>query len=1142
MTNISNLASYSLDGKLYVRVTMTTIEQKNKPTSDEIKKQHWNVETRTLTLDEMMGEISKGKAWLPATFSNGENGKPRLRLANFDKSCILVMDIDEGSYTMKEVCSFLKSQGLEPNFGYYTFSHNGKDKIRFRLGWVVGTIEKNSTHKILSKLLYTIIEKWVKQVRLNKEKVVRRPKGAILCMSLEETHDDKSSYNPVQLWQGTSKSQKTFVFHNNFLDIKNLVDTMYTFSSKGHKDRITKELREIGVSKIGYMSKGDVISKNMDCVDILHQSVINNVKDMGKTILCDDNGWDVSIWNYKEDVESMRINSQEFDGESFGTGDKSILYSRCKLLREMSETKKPIPGVDTNGHFLKRFITINLKFLADGRDILEETVVPHSDKPSSYWDNEFNKISTDTPPVKCCNFCPYASSCQYGQKTIVTAAQKSSFKDKKVIENIKVESISLEEAQNKTREYVDSLFNQHDEILNGWEYGTRRKFHHPGKAEIRKMQDDLQIKENEVSEMIIELLGKPFEDMNIYDKEFRNIIYKKAIRRPNCREMMNKWDETISLKSKIDKYLNGISEKAQNIGKNFNVLSVPVGVGKTRSIIDKLIDMSVNSKSSLNEDLHVCYAAPRHDLSDQFYDDLINGLKDKGMTHGEIEKLKIVRVYPRPKMLTTNEELEIQSLEEMGISTLRKIKSSMFKTQEMISKCSKFLSEEDKFRYLDFIIECEKYLDSRSKAQKANILICTHKYIQCVNIKNFINIDMIIIDEDMSKTMSSTVRYNMEVLDKMEELLKNRTYTFNGKTDCGFADLINIIETIKNSEPNKFYTFDSSEEICSEVGDNKVKLGMVDAKYKELALMRAQDRVNYLNLCQIKSYTINGNSVYLSFFDSLDVGDKSIIMMSANPSPEFILKKMTNKENINLMEVGYVDQKGTIIQTPFISASKQTLKNPEYVDGIKEIIKKYNPETEEVITFKSCENLFNEYGTTLHLGNTSGMNSISGKNIAVIGTYHINPQAINLFVAMFKENYSINEIELPKKRSIIYKGIEQSTTTYGYGNMRDYHIWYMYDEMIQAMGRARACRQDVKVLLISSLIYPQAEIKMDKINTEFKNSEYIPEIDLSFNSKDEIILKNLRKNSNIRYGVEKKEEKKTIIPIINDYFDDDLPF
>lgn len=1106
--DFNNYSSYKDNDNMFVNVTITKNGINHKPNADEIKEQHYNIENKLVSLKELVNLIKNGHAWLPATFSK-ESGKIRMRMSNFEKSGIIVMDIDNGAFDLMEIKRWLSSKNLCPNFGYYTFS-NRKGNYRYRLCWVVGTITNFSIMKSLSKIMYLIIDKWYKQRNLNTEKVVRRPSGAIMCMSLEEEHDDTSSYNPVQLWQGTN--QKSYLWHNDYLDIKNMIDVLYSMSNQ--TGRVKKELVEAGVSVAGFFIPNESLMIELEKVGEVYQSELSS--SCMKNIKID-------LFN---SINSSKKNQIKVDEKYVNDGgDKELLFSRCQLLREMRDTNNNIKGISSNGHNAKRFIAINLKFLDDGEDILLSTVCKHSDKSESYWIEDFNRIRTDTPPVKCSNFCPYCSSCMYGTKTIVSASKKNTFKDKEVIDNIKVDEITLDEAQNITKGFIDEIFDEQYEILNGWEYGVRKKRHHPGKLEIVDMYNKNFDLEDSLRQKISKYLGYNINSSDIYDSSLR-MNMEKSLRKnrdkiDEIKEIVDDWDKVISNSSKLNGYIKDISDRINSVNNKFNVVSVPVGVGKTRAVIDKIIDMCKNTKDYLESDLHVCYASPRHDLSNQFYDDLINGLMEAGFSDSEIENFKIVRVYPRPKMLNKKDETYIQSLEEMGISITKKIKYEYLKAKKDIDNRSAFMfkSSSELEKYINFVDECEKFLESRSKAQNANILICTQKYIQSANIKSFQNIHLVIIDEDMSKTMNSVVRYRMDILDKMEDRLKNKTYTYRNKTDCGFSDMINIIETLKNSEEGKFYTFDSEQEICSEVGDNKVKMGMVEAKYKALAEMRADDMVNYMSLCKIKSYYILNDSVYLSMFDSLNLGDKAVMMLSANPSPEFILNAMTNKEKVNMMEVGYVEQKGKIIQTPFISASKEKLNNSDYSNEIKKIVDKYNPNTEEIITFKNLKSSFTEYGTTLHLGNTSGMNSISGKNITVIGTYHINPYSVNLFAAMFKDNYSVSELELPKNRNIKYKGVEQSVFTYSFGNLRDYHIWYMYDEMIQAMGRARACRkQDVTVLLISSLIYPQAEIKHDKIDMKFNQSEYHNDIDEEQNIKDELILN--------RIGKSKKREKK----------------
>lgn len=1108
MININNLGCYLKDGKMYVNITMCKKEQKTKPSAEDIRKQHFNIENKTLSLNELMSEIKRGKAWLPAVFSEDENGKIRLRLKNFEKGCMVVMDIDNGQFTMPEIHKFLKDNGIEPNFGYYTFSHNGKDKIRFRLGWCVGTIKTVETSKMLSQLVYKILDKYTKKKHLNQEKKVRRPKGAIMALSLEEVEDDKSSYNPVQLWQGTSANQKTIVWHNDFIDLKKVIDTMYTFTDKTHYSRITNELKEMGIATISYTDAGTATSEDYECIDTIKQSTISNITDMGKFTMCDEKYWSFSLWNFKDNFDTnKRKYSVDFEGEYFGAGDKETLYNRCRLLREMRKDDF-IPGVDANGHYLKRFITVNLAFLADGEEIMKETVCNHSDKPETYWENEIQRIRTDTPPVKCEKFCPYSNQCKFGTKTICTAAQINSFKDEEVIQKREIEEITLEEGMQKTTEYVNSIFDKYEQIVNGWEYGTRKKRMHPGTVEIKNIEKDINTEEEKIKEEIINYyksIGEKKTIDKIYNKKMLEQLKEDTLKTNYAfyKNINSRISKCSVMRTTVNRYKKDIDDKKKELARDFTVIKVPVGVGKTRAFLNKIIDLCKTSECNLMDKVHVCYAAPTHNLAAQFEEDLLSGLIENGINN--ISSLHIVRIYPRPEMLDSKDEQEIQSLEAMGMSTTKKIKAIMHNTEERLNSKNKFnriINEEKRKQAESFIEECKLFLDSRAEAHDANILICTHKYLQTANIKDFGNIDLVCIDEDLCATSTNTSRFSIEVLEKMKEILETATYSYRGKEDCGFLDMVNIIQTLLDSEEDKFYTFDSSIELCSEISDKEVKYGMINAKYEELAKMRARDKINYMNLCKIKSYIKKGEAVYISNYETLDVGDKTLMMLSAYPSPDFVLERLTNKDNIKLMDVGYVKQTGKIIQTPYISASRTKLQSKKYIKQVIDIIKKYNPNTKEVITFKALKDSFDIFNKSMHLGATAGMNSISGQDLTVVGTYHINPYGINLFAAMFDKNYTVRELEFPRKRKVIFNGIEQQISTYSYGNLREYHIWYMFNEMLQAMGRARTCRTDATVLLVSSLIYPQAELKFDTIkfdeeitnNTEFGTENTIEDV------------------------------------------------
>ena len=1041
-----NLAVYKENGKIYVNVTITKNGTTKKPDAEQIRKQHYDVEELTLTLEQLNDKIKKGFAWLPATFSK-ENGKIRMRIANFEKSGIIVMDIDDGSFDLKELRKWLVSKDLAPNFGYYTFS-NRKGNYRYRLGWVVGTVKNSETMKALSQIMYNIIDKWYRQQNLNKEKVVRRPAGAIMCMSLEETHDDTSSYNPVQLWQGTN--QKAYVWHNDFLDLKNLIDVYYTLSQPS---RMKKELQKIGISVVGFFIPSESTENGLEKVDVINQSfcIGGSVKNTA-----------ISLYNV---IDSSKKADVKYDGDYVGSGDNNTLYSRCRLLREMKDSNAVINGISTNGHNAKRFICINLKFLKDGEEIMLDTVCNHSDKPESYWVEDFQRIRTDTPPVKCNKFCPYSNSCKYGNSTIAAAAQTYSYKNKDVQSHKGIEEISLDEAQQKVTGFIDEVFSSCNKISQE-------------RNELSELKMELMIKESEVGSILPVLCSK-------YGIENDEGAFKKLKRRSysvndkGLRDFVDAFENLDYQRKKYENKNKLYKSRKAALNDNLTVISVPVGVGKTKSVLDKMAE---------NPDVKVIYAAPSHKLADQFYEDLIDAFYKAG-----VKMPNIVRMHKRPEMLNKKQEREISELERMGISVTRKIKGIYEWTKKSYQGVVKNMkSNEEKIKYETFLEEAEKYLESRENSHKADIIICTHKYIQLTNPASYAKMDLLVIDEDMCKTATSESNISISVLEEMESILRTENYELSDGSFGSFKDIINIIEYILNAEDDKIYTFDSSVEVCSEVLNDKVKMGMTIAKYNKMSELRSVHKLNFLNLCKIKAFMKHKDNIKLVFFDKLNCKDMATIMLSANPSPEFVLKAITDKSNVILKETGYVKQSGKIIQC-LSGAYKKDLDKPGYADRVKEIISKYNPNCKDIITFKNYVDMFNDYNTPMYLGAVSGLNSLTGKDITVVGTFSIRPDTVSLFCGMFKPNYSVSEIKIPSRRRVTYKNSEQILTTYDSKNERDYHLWTMYDELVQAEGRARAVRTDATVLIFANIIHPQAQIIEDKIIIKSINPECEPE-------------------------------------------------
>ena len=1146
--NLKNLSSYILDGEMFINVNMGQTERTQKPSMKEMAQEHYRIKTETIKLSDFAEALGKGRAFFAGKFKRGKDGKVHYSKECLTQSGMIIMDIDNGLYDIEDVHGFLKENGIEPNIIYESFSYS-KSNPRFRIIWVVGDMEEKSIIEDLSKLTYELLKKWSSIWKMNKEKVVhhvvtvKNSKNEINTeyknIILEE---DKASNNSVQMWQGTKNG--VYLYHQEYSNIADFVNVFYSLSSKGNERRITDTLRnKCNIGCIGYI--GDRNYKEMSSNYYEHRGIITQTSlktpdnEMEKEIGYNDKKETISIWGFKQDIDkNIKKPKIEYSDEEYIDGEVNLLLSRCQLMRELQSNQPH--WIDDGGYKVKFKIVTNLKFIPGGEDLMYDTICKHSDRSEKSWEQTFERIKISVPPVPCSEFCPYRHSCKYGKCSIAFASQKHSWKNDKVVTKVSVEEISLIEAQAKVKKFVsESLdaYKDNREIFEGWEYGTRRKFHHMGLNELRQYHDETLKKIANLREILkntFSVNGIPQYEIRDFREDSQDLI--NYLNKNNIKtrfQLIKEIQEIQSRLSKRDQLKVDIDQRRYDMRDKLDVISVPVGVGKTRSLIDSICDKIQKEKIIP----HIAYAAPSHKLAAEFERDLLKELRVRKFSISDINSFKILRLIPRPELPSLKEEMEIKNLENLGITVSRKMKEYMESYKIKLETGLISSTKRDKVR--QFCWDCEKYLDNRSESRKANILITTHTYIQKSYFQLFDNIDIVFFDEDLCKTSTSQFVLSVSQILKMKDNLKKASYEYNGGR-FGFNDLIDICDYILTSESDKIITFNSSNYLCSEIkelkGEEKVVDYMVDKKFSELSRMRQEDKINYFKLCNIKSFIRHNDKIFFGTYEEINIGNKPLVMLSANPSPISILEKLTGRSNITIKDTGYVKQEGSIKQCINIGASRSDLDNPEYIEKIKEIISKENPGCKEIITYKKYKELFSDYNCEMHLGATSGLNSLMGKDISVVGTYHLPAIAVNVFSGMFKEDGAVSNLELPSFRKITYRGIEQKISTYSRGLNQDYHLWYIYDELEQASGRSRCCRTSATVLLFCQLQHPQAEIINEKIyikREELSQEEKERRFDENFNSYEEEPF-DISK-------IEEDEEEKTPMYIGNDE-DDSLPF
>lgn len=121
----------------------------------------------------------------------------------------------------------------------------------------------------------------------------------------------------------------------------------------------------------------------------------------------------------------------------------------------------------------------------------------------------------------------------------------------------------------------------------------------------------------------------------------------------------------------------------------------------------------------------------------------------------------------------------------------------------------------------------------------------------------------------------------------------------------------------------------------------------------------------------------------------------------------------------------------------------------------------------------------------LHFGNTEGVDFLNGKNIAVIGTPHLNEFVYKLIGSHL--GLEVNS-DILSVRRIEYRGYKFSLMTYKQKELRELQLYFISKELEQSIGRARLLRNDCKVIVFSNFPCEQADlVQEDYLDPDFLN-------------------------------------------------------
>ncbi len=355
-----------------------------------------------------------------------------------------------------------------------------------------------------------------------------------------------------------------------------------------------------------------------------------------------------------------------------------------------------------------------------------------------------------------------------------------------------------------------------------------------------------------------------------------------------------------------------------------------------------------------------------------------------------------------------------------------------------------FIKENEDNNSSDMILsvyQCREYLSLKSRLNNKRHLITTHAKLAALP-EDIIDRYTVIIDEDILGTFFKNIR-TVSV-----EAVK---IAFQSE-DCPviLREKLNQIMQVKNGN---YYRI--QDPICFR--------RISEETLEELEIW---DNIN--DLAQASVCQRDGDNIHYFYPQNLPEG--KYIILSATSCTDLYRKYFYDR---HVVDYSYWKAKyqGSITQFTSHTLSRQNIKDrwTDLKDIFNETSRRYH-----VITFMG----FNDMIKTgeLHFGNTEGVDFLNGKDIAVIGTPHLNEFVYKLIGCHL--GMEVNNDVLSVRR-IQYSSYEFSLMTYKQKELRELQLYFISKELEQCIGRARLLRNDCKVIVFSNFPCEQAELIQD---------------------------------------------------------------
>lgn len=353
------------------------------------------------------------------------------------------------------------------------------------------------------------------------------------------------------------------------------------------------------------------------------------------------------------------------------------------------------------------------------------------------------------------------------------------------------------------------------------------------------------------------------------------------------------------------------------------------------------------------------------------------------------------------------------------------------------------------------IEECIRLIEGVRAIKNERVVVTTHAALMQMS-DELLSKFTIIIDEDILQLSIFNQMYTVST-DCLENVIEQAI--------PGYSQIANIMLGANDNEYRKLSLRNNLSPLSEE--------DMIELNCS------AYDNVNDMQKAEsfVKMKDIQSNDYVIRYFCPHKFSAQKYIILSATLNENVYRNYFGEMLPVYSYESKQVAYKGKVIQYTYHSLGRRDLsRKMEAFEVVKKLANKSNL---EIITFKegvSIKGVKNMNTKNMHFGNTTGINSLSGQDIGIVGTPYKIDAAYKLIACYFGANVNNKKDDKPRPRRVEYKGYNFYITSYSDEVLREVQLYAFESELEQCIGRARLLRNDCTVYVLSAFPCEQAEL------------------------------------------------------------------